>query len=63
MIYFDRQTQQDVVRRITNCLEPGGYFFTGHAESLAGISHALEHVFLAAGHHGRRSRLRAEMSA
>ncbi len=44
MIYFDRQTQQDVVRRITNCLEPGGYFFTGHAESLAGITHALEYV-------------------
>jgi chemotaxis methyl-accepting protein methylase len=44
MIYFDRQTQQDVVRRLTDCLEPGGYFFTGHAESLAGISHSLEYV-------------------
>jgi chemotaxis protein methyltransferase CheR len=44
MIYFDRPTQQDVVRRMTDCLEPGGYFFTGHAESLAGISHALEYV-------------------
>ncbi len=44
MIYFDRKTQQEVVRRLTGCLEPGGYFFTGHAESLAGISHALEYV-------------------
>ena len=44
MIYFDRQTQQDVVRRLADCLEPGGYFFTGHAESLAGISHSLEYV-------------------
>jgi chemotaxis protein methyltransferase CheR len=44
MIYFDRETQQDVVRRIADCLEPGGYFFTGHAESLAGISHSLQYV-------------------
>lgn len=44
MIYFDRQTRQDVVRRLTEGLEPGGYFFTGHAESLAGASHALEYV-------------------
>ncbi len=44
MIYFDRQTQQDVVRRIADCLEPGGYLFTGHAESLAGITHSLEYI-------------------
>jgi chemotaxis protein methyltransferase CheR len=44
MIYFDRQTQQDVVRRLADCLEPGGYLFTGHAESLAGIAHSLEYV-------------------
>jgi chemotaxis protein methyltransferase CheR len=44
MIYFARQTQQDVVRRLSDCLEPGGYFFTGHAESLSGISHSLDYV-------------------
>jgi chemotaxis protein methyltransferase CheR len=44
MIYFDRQTQQDVVHRLTDCLDPGGYLFTGHAENLAGISHTLEYV-------------------
>jgi chemotaxis protein methyltransferase CheR len=44
MIYFDRKTQQEVVRRLTGCLEPGGYFFTGHAETLAGIPHGLEYV-------------------
>jgi chemotaxis protein methyltransferase CheR len=44
MIYFDRQTQQNLVRGIAEVLEPGGYFFTGHAESLAGISHSLEFV-------------------
>ena len=44
MIYFDRETQQGVVHRITECLEPGGYLFTGHAEGLSGMSHALEYV-------------------
>jgi chemotaxis protein methyltransferase CheR len=44
MIYFDRQTQEQVVGRLTAALEPGGYLFVGHAESLTRISHALEYV-------------------
>jgi chemotaxis protein methyltransferase CheR len=44
MIYFDRQTQEQVVRRLTACLEPGGYLFVGHAESLTRITHTLEYV-------------------
>jgi chemotaxis protein methyltransferase CheR len=44
MIYFDRPTQQQVVSRLTDCLEPGGYLFTGHAESLNGLSHPLEYI-------------------
>ncbi len=44
MIYFDKQTQQKVVRRLAGCLEPGGYLFTGHSESLTGIDHGLEYV-------------------
>jgi chemotaxis protein methyltransferase CheR len=44
MIYFDRATQEKVVARLSACLEPGGYLFTGHAESLAGISHPLEFI-------------------
>jgi chemotaxis protein methyltransferase CheR len=44
MIYFDKPTQQRVVRRLAESLEPGGYFLTGHAESLTGIDHGLEHV-------------------
>jgi chemotaxis protein methyltransferase CheR len=44
MIYFNRETQQKLVQRLGDCLEPGGYLFTGHAESLAGISHQLEYV-------------------
>jgi chemotaxis protein methyltransferase CheR len=44
MIYFDRKTQTDLVGRLTGCLEPGGYLFIGHAESLNPIEHTLEYV-------------------
>ena len=44
MIYFDRQTQERVVAHLAECLEPGGYLFVGHAESLTRISHSLEYV-------------------
>lgn len=44
MIYFDRQVQERVVAQLSECLEPGGYLFVGHAESLARISHGLEYV-------------------
>jgi len=44
MIYFDRQTQERVVDRLADCLEPGGYLFVGHAESLTRVSHSLEYV-------------------
>ncbi len=44
MIYFDRKTQEDVVGRLASMLEPGGYLFVGHAESLTRISHSLEYV-------------------
>jgi chemotaxis protein methyltransferase CheR len=44
MIYFDRQTQEDVVRRLAACLEPGGYLFVGHAETLNGLNIPLKYV-------------------
>ena len=44
MIYFDRQTQERVVRRLADSIEPGGYLFVGHAESLTRFSHSLEYV-------------------
>jgi chemotaxis protein methyltransferase CheR len=34
LIYFDRQTQISVVRKLTEKLKPHGYLFIGHAESL-----------------------------
>jgi len=44
MIYFDRETQEQVVGRLAATLSPGGYLFVGHAESLNGIHHSLEYV-------------------
>lgn len=34
IIYFDRPTQQRILSRLVDCLEPGGYLFVGHAETL-----------------------------
>jgi chemotaxis protein methyltransferase CheR len=44
MMYFDKSTQQDIVRRLSACLEPGGYLFVGHSESLTGVDHGLKYV-------------------
>jgi chemotaxis protein methyltransferase CheR len=44
MIYFDKTTQENLVNRMTNHLEPGGHLFIGHAESLSGIRHGLRFV-------------------
>lgn len=34
MIYFDIHTKQDLVNKLYNQIEPGGYLFIGHSESL-----------------------------
>jgi chemotaxis protein methyltransferase CheR len=44
MIYFSKETQEQVVARMTEFLEPGGYLFVGHSESLTGIAHTLESI-------------------
>jgi chemotaxis protein methyltransferase CheR len=38
LIYFDKQTQEQVVRRLAACLRPGGLLFLGHSESVAGFT-------------------------
>ena len=44
MIYFDKPTQELLVNRLADCLDPGGYLFVGHAESLTGVNHPLQYV-------------------
>lgn len=34
MIYFDKETKNDLVRRIYEALEPGGYLFIGRTETI-----------------------------
>jgi chemotaxis protein methyltransferase CheR len=38
LIYFDKTTQEAVLRKICHHLRPGGYLFLGHSESIAGMS-------------------------
>lgn len=35
LIYFDKRTQEAVVKKVCRYLEPGGYLFVGHSESLS----------------------------
>jgi chemotaxis protein methyltransferase CheR len=37
IIYFDRPTQERLLKKLTRQLAPGGYFFAGHSESLQGM--------------------------
>ncbi len=37
VIYFDRPTQQDLMRKFYRQLRPGGFLFLGHSETLNGI--------------------------
>jgi chemotaxis protein methyltransferase CheR len=42
MIYFDRETQQELIEKIYPLVEPGGYLIIGHAESLTNIKHPFK---------------------
>lgn len=44
MIYFDKPTQERVANRLAHYLEPGGYLFIGHSESLMGTNQPLHYV-------------------
>ncbi len=44
MIYFDRPTQEDLVRRLAGCLRPGGWLLIGHSESLSGLRSGLKYI-------------------
>jgi chemotaxis protein methyltransferase CheR len=44
MIYFDKPTQERLINRYYDCLDSGGLLFTGHSESLTGVSHKFRYV-------------------
>ena len=44
MIYFNKQSMQQLVERFERQLLPGGYFFIGHSESLHGLQTCLKQV-------------------
>jgi chemotaxis protein methyltransferase CheR len=47
MIYFDAPTKSELLRRFNRYLDDDGYFFTGHAESLASFEHIFRRVQVA----------------
>ena len=44
MIYFDRPTQEGLVNRFWEILEPGGYLFVGHSEGMSGVKHRFRYI-------------------
>lgn len=44
MIYFDTETQQELVRRFYKMINPGGYLLIGHSESLAAASCGFKYI-------------------
>lgn len=36
LIYFDKPTQLEVIRKLVDCLEVGGFLFLGHSETIFG---------------------------
>lgn len=44
LIYFDRDTQENVINKLSARLKPGGYFFLGHSESIANLKVPLKQL-------------------
>jgi len=44
LIYFDRETQEKVIRKLCSKIEKGGYLFLGHSESISGMDLPLTQV-------------------
>ncbi|HCB39334.1 MAG TPA: chemotaxis protein CheR, partial [Gammaproteobacteria bacterium] len=44
VIYFSKDTQRELFDRYASILEPNGYLFIGHSESLHGVSQRFESV-------------------
>lgn len=44
LIYFDRPTQEKVILKLSSKLEPGGYLFLGHSESISNMNLPLVQI-------------------
>jgi chemotaxis protein methyltransferase CheR len=44
LIYFNREIQEDVIRKLILSLRKGGYFFIGHSESIMGMDVPLQQI-------------------
>jgi len=44
LIYFNREKQEAVIRKLIRKLKPGGYFFIGHSESIMGMDVPLKQI-------------------
>lgn len=44
MIYFDRQTQQQLINKFYDCLTPSGYLIIGHSESISSLEHRFKQI-------------------
>jgi chemotaxis protein methyltransferase CheR len=44
LIYFERETQENVINKLCNHLKPGGYFILGHSESITNMKVPLENI-------------------
>ncbi len=44
LIYFDRETQEQVIGKLCNKLKSGGYLFIGHSESIMAMNLPLEQI-------------------
>jgi chemotaxis protein methyltransferase CheR len=44
IIYFDRPTQERILKKLCNCLAPDGFLFVGHAEALHDMNLPLRAV-------------------
>jgi chemotaxis protein methyltransferase CheR len=44
IIYFDKKTQEAVVRKLVHHLSPGGFLFLGHSETILGMNLPLKNI-------------------
>jgi len=44
LIYFDKETQREVLSKLCRHLRPGGLLFVGHSETVAGMGLPLQQV-------------------